>query len=140
MKTKTMSIIASAFLALAFTACNFSFGTANISSLSFGKNEAAKPSATTFNVGETIYAVATASNVGGKYKMKFSLKYENVAGKTKGESVFNDPSKTEVSLDSDSDSFINFTVDTPGEYKIEAVLVDDQGKEVDKKSGTVTVK
>lgn len=64
----------SSFLAFTFSACSFS--TANVSELKFGKNDTAKPAATSFNAGETVFAVATVSNAMGKHKLKFSLKYD----------------------------------------------------------------
>lgn len=133
MKTKTTLLIALAFLAFTFSACSFS--TANISELKFGKNDTATPAATSFNVGEKVFAVAVVSNAMGKHKLKFELKYENVTGKAKGESA----AKTEVNVDGDSEAFFNFNSPLPGDYSVEAVLVDEQGKELDKKSGTIKI-
>ena len=133
MKTKTTLIIALAMLAFTVLACSFS--TANISSLNFGKNDTAKPPATSFNVGEKVFAVAVVSNAMGKHKLKFNLKYDNVTGKAKGESG----AKTEVDVDGDSEAFFSFNSDLPGDYSVEAVLVDEQGKELGKKSGTIKI-
>lgn len=131
MKTKTTLIIALAVLAFTFSACSFS--TANISELKFGKNDKAEPAATSFNVGEKVFAVAAVSNVMGKHKLKFDLKYENVPGKGKGESF----GKTDIDVEGDSRAFVNFNSPLPGDYSVEAVLVDEQGKELGKKSGTI---
>lgn len=133
MKTKTLLVMTLAFLAFTFSACSFS--TANISSLNFGKNDTAKPAVTSFNTGEKVYAVAVVSNSIGKHKLKFNLKTDNVSGKAKGEVA----AKTEVNVDGDSEAFFSFNVDFPGEYSVEAALVDDQGKEISKKSGTFKV-
>jgi hypothetical protein len=133
MKTKINLIVALASLAFAFSACSFS--TANISELKFGKNETANPAATSFNVGEKIFAVAVVSNSMGKHKVKFNLKYENVAGKGKGESF----GKPELEVDGDSQAYVNFNSNLPGDYSVEAVLVDEQGKELSKKSGTIKI-
>ena len=133
MKTKISSIIALAFLAFTFSACSFS--TANISELKFGKNDTATPAATSFNVGEKVFAVAAVSNAMGKHKLKFDLKYDNVTGKAKGESA----AKTEVNVDGDSEAFFHFNSPFPGDYSVEAVLVDEQGKELGKKSGTIKI-
>jgi len=103
--------------------------------LNFGKNDTANAPATSFNVGETIFAVAAVSNAMGKYKLKFNLKYDNVPGKAKGESG----AKTEVNVDGDSEAFFHFNPDLPGDYSVEAVLVDEQGKELGKKSGTIKI-
>jgi len=136
MKTKTTLLVALAFLAFsAFTFSACSFSTANISGLKFGKNNTATPAATSFDVGEKIFAVAQVSNAMGKHKVKFNLKYENVSGKGKGESF----GKPELEVDGDSEAFVNFNSDLPGDYSVEAVLVDEQGKELDKKSGTIKI-
>ena len=133
MKTKTTLLVVLAFLAFTFSACSFS--TANISELKFGKNDTATPAATSFNVGEKIFAVAQVSNAMGKHKVKFNMKYENVSGKGKSESF----GKPELEVDGDSEAFVNFDSNLPGDYSVEAVLVDEQGKELGKKSGTVKI-
>lgn len=133
MKQKTILMAALAVLAFTFSACSFS--TANISSLNFGKNDTAKPAVTSFNAGEKVYAVAVVSNSIGKHKLKFNLKTDNVQGKAKDEVA----AKTEVNVDGDSEAFFSFNVGFPGDYSVEAILVDDQGKEISKKSGTFKV-
>lgn len=133
MKTKTTLTIALAILAFTFSACSFS--TANISELKFGKNDTATPAATSFNVGEKIFAVAQVSNAMGKHKVKFNMKYENVSGKGKGESF----GKPELDVDGDSEAFVYFNSEIPGDYSVEAILVDEQGKELGKKSGTIKI-
>ena len=125
--------MALAFLTFTFSACSFS--TANINELKFGKNDTATPAATSFNVGEKVFAVAVVSNAMGKHKVKFNLKYENVSGKGKGESF----GKPELEVDGDSEAFVNFNSNLPGDYSVEAVLVDEQGKELGKKSGTIKI-
>ena len=72
----------------------------------------------------------------GKYKVKFNLTYDNVVGKTKGESVGS------KDMDFEGSASVNFFFSTslPGDHKVEAILMDDNGKELGKKSGTVTVK
>ena len=122
-----------AILAFTFSACSFS--TANISELKFGKNDTATPAATSFNVGEKVFAVAHVSNAMGKHKVKFNMKYENVPGKSKGESF----GKPELEVDGDSEAFVNFNTNLPGDYSVEAVLIDEHGKELGKKSGTIKI-
>ena len=47
----------------------------------------------------------------------------------------------EVDFDgSQGGAFLSFAPAIPGEYKIEAALFDDSGKEINKKSGSFTVK
>jgi hypothetical protein len=123
---------------LAFFAAGFScsFTTANISKLDFGKNDKAEPSATTFDVGEKIYAVATVSNTSSKHKMNFKVTYENVAGKKNGEEAY----KQSIDFEGARPIWLAFNVPLPGEYKVAADLMDEDGKTIDSKSGKITVK
>jgi hypothetical protein len=131
MKTKINSLIAVSALIFIALACNASFTTANISSFNFGKNDKAEPPTTNFNVGEKVYAVAAVSNTSSKHKMKFKL---------------TPPEKTAAPVEKDFDftgaATVNFFFNAvaPGEYKVEAILLDEDGKEIDKKSGSITVK
>ena len=136
MKKHIGAFFALGALILVAAACSGSFTTANISKLEFGKNETAQPAATTFDVSDKIYAVATVSNTSQKFKIAFKVTAENVTGATKGQEVI---SKS-IDFEGARPIWLQFTVNTPGEYKVETVLSDDTGKEIDKKSGTITVK
>jgi hypothetical protein len=129
MTTKINSLVAVCVLFIVALGCNFSFTTANISSLNFGKNDKAEPQTTSFNVGEKVYAVAVVSNTSSKHKLKFKLTPPSGGPLDKD---FDFTGATTVNF------FFNAVV--PGEYKIEAILYDDAGKEIDKKSGTVSAK
>lgn len=117
-------------------ACNASFTTANISKLDFGKNQTAEPATTSFDVSDKIYAVATVSNTSEKLKMSFKVTAENVTGATKGQSIMD----KSVDFEGARPIWLQFSVNAPGEYKVEAVLTDETGKELDKKAGTISVK
>lgn len=136
MKNKLTLILTLSALAFVALACNASFTTANIASLNFGKNEKAEPQTTSFNVGEKVNAVATIANSMSKTKVHFSVSYENVAGKPKGQEA----GKTDVELPSSGTALFYFTPVEPGDYKVEATLFDESGKELGKKSGVVNVK
>ena len=136
MKSKINLIIAVGALVFIALACNASFTTANISSFNFGKNEKAEPPTTTFNTGDKVYAVTTVSNTSSKHKMRFKVFYENVQGKTKGEEAMN----KELDFEGARPVYLTFDLPVPGDFKVEATLLDEQGKELDKKSGTFTVK
>ena len=129
--------IVSTFFAMAvvcfFTACSFT--TANISSFTFGKNETATPAATSFDMADKVYAVAVVANAMGKYKMKFKLTMENPPAGAKAE-----PMTKDIDFDGSRSVWLTFSPGAPGTYKAEAVLTDESGKEIDKKSGTFTVK
>lgn len=136
MKKHFSSIIAIGILVFIAMACNASFTTANISSLNFGKNEKAEPPTTTFDVGDRVNAVAVVSNSMSKSKVRFKIFFDNVEGKPKG----GEAGTTDVDISGSSGAFTSFNAVAPGTYKIDATLLDEDGKEVDKKSGTVTVK
>ena len=132
MKSKINLMLALGVLVFIAMACNASFTTANISSFTFGKNDKAEPASTTFNVGEKVFAVAVVSNAMSKIKVRF--KVESTSGSSQP------PLTQEVELASAGRAFLEVTKLPPGEYKAEAVLFDESGKEIDKKSGTFSVK
>lgn len=132
MKNKINALIAISVLIFIATACNASFTTANISSFNFGKNDKAEPATTTFNVGEKVFAVAIVSNAMSKIKVRF--KVESTSGNSQ------QPLTKEVELEGAGRAFLELTNLPSGEYKAEAVLFDESGKEIDKKSGTFSVK
>ena len=136
MKKHINSIIAIGVLVFIAMACNASFTTANISGIKFGKNDKAEPESKTFNVGEKVYAVAAVSNSMSKTKVRFKLTAENVEGMEKGKEAGN----VDVDMSSSGTAIFSFNAFAPGEFKVEATLLDENGKEIDKKSGTVTCK
>ncbi len=136
MKKHFSTIIAIGILVFIAMACNASFTTANISSLNFGKNEKAEPPTTTFDVGDRVHAVAVVSNSMSKSKVRFKIFFDNVEGKPKG----GEAGTTDVDMAGSNGAFTSFNAVAPGTYKIDATLLDEDGKEIDKKSGTVTVK
>ena len=136
MKKHVTAIIAIGLLVVVGAACSGSFSTANISELKFGKNNKADPAATSFNTGEDIFAVATVSNASGKYKLTWKVTYDDVPGKGKGEEIGTNSRDFEGS----SVLWQTFSSPLPGQYKVEATLADDTGKQIDSKSGMVSVK
>jgi hypothetical protein len=135
MKKNTTAILAMGILVIVAAACSGSFTTANISKLEFGKNETAQPAATSFDINDKMYAVATVSNTSEKLKMAFKVTAENVTGAAKGQEVI---SKS-IDFEGARPIWLQFTVNKPGEFRVETVLSDESGKEIDKKSGTITV-
>lgn len=136
MKKHFSSIIAIGILVFIAMSCSGSFTTANISSLNFGKNEKAEPPTTTFDVGDRVNAVAVVSNSMSKTKIRFKIFFDDVQGKPKG----GEAGTTDVDMAGGNAAFTSFNAVAPGTYKIDATLLDEDGKEIDKKSGTVTVK
>ncbi len=131
------AVFAVAVLLTVGIACSGGFTTANISELRFGKNNKADPAATSFNTGEDIYALAVVANApDGKYKMKWRITYDNVPGRSRGEEV----GTNTVDFEGSKQLWQSFSTPLPGEYKVEATLTDAEGKQIDAKSGTLTVK
>ena len=136
MKKQFSAVFAIGILVFVALACNGSFTTANISKFEFGKNDTATPSSTSFDVSDKIYAVATVSNTSQKLKMEFKVTAENVTGAPKGKEVMN----KSIDFEGARPIWLQFSVNAPGEYKVEATMSDDTGKKIDSKSGTITVK
>jgi hypothetical protein len=130
MKTKIKLIIALSVLALIVPACSMSFTTANISSFNFGKNDTGNPPATSFDVGEKVYAVASISNAMGKYKLKYKLTTPSSPT----------PVEKDLNFEGNYRAFLELAPTMPGEFKVEVILYDESGKEIDKKSGSFTAK
>ncbi len=134
MKNKaSIAIIVFALLAVGL-ACSFT--TAKIDNLAFGKNEKADPPTTSFDQSDKIFAVANVSGAIGKHKMKFKVTYEDVDGKKKGDEAIS----KEIDFEGNAAPYLSLTVPAGGTYKVQATLVGEDGKDIDTKSGTVTVK
>jgi hypothetical protein len=115
--------------------CKFSASTANISGLKIGKDKAVGTETSSFAPNDTVYAVATISNSPGKVKVKGRLVPEDAPGE-KG------PEDT-VELPSSGTATFTFTPPAsgfpPGKYKIEVIMMNEEGEQKDTKSGTFTV-
>ena len=116
-------------------ACKFSASTANISGLKVGKDKAVGTETSTFAPNDIVYAVATISNSPGKVKVKGRLVPEDSPGE-KG------PEDT-VELPSSGTATFTFTPPAsgfpPGKYKIEVIMMNEDGEQKDTKSATFTV-
>jgi hypothetical protein len=136
MKANIITFVAIGLMAFFAAGFSCSFTTANISKLDFGKNEKGDQTTTNFSVGEKIYAVATVSNTSSKHKINFVVTADNVTGKKKGDEVYNQ----KIDFEGARPVWLAFNVANPGEYKVDANLMDEDGKQIDTKSGTITVK
>jgi len=125
------------FGALAF-ACSFS--TAHISSLKIGKDRAVGQESSTFAPADAVYAVATVSNAPGKVKVKGQLAIEDVAGQKPGPVP-----GLEKTLDLEGSGTATFSFTPPpdgwpaGKYKIETIMLNEQGEEKDRKAASFSV-
>jgi hypothetical protein len=116
-------------------ACKFSASTANISGLKIGKDKRVSTETSTFAPNDTVYAVATISNSMSKVKVKGRLVPSDAPGE-KG------PEDT-VELPSSGTATFTFTPPASGfpagKYKIEVIMMNEEGEQKDTKSATFTV-
>ncbi len=138
MQNKINSIIALGALLLASLACSFS--TANLSEIQFDKDKSASSPKTKFNPEDEVFAITSVNNAGGANKVKFRLLFDDVEGAKSGTVAYK--VEKELKTEGSQKIWLNFGVPNgfvPGSYKVEAVLTDESGKELDRKTGTFTV-
>lgn len=138
MTNKINSVIALGILILASIACSFS--TANLSELKFAKDKDGGGASTTFKPNDEIFAVTAVNNASGKNKVKFRVLFDKVEGEQTGTVAY----KIDTDLDVDGSRPIWFNFSHPagfisGTYKTEIVLTGDDGKELDRKTGSFTI-
>lgn len=141
MKTKTGSLMLGfGIMLIAALACKFSASTANISALKLSKDKTASAETSTFEANDTVYAVATISNAPGKVKVKGRLSFEDVAGQQPGPIP---GLETTLDLAGSGTATFNFTPPPDGwpkgKYKVEVMLLTEEGEQKDQKSATFTI-
>jgi hypothetical protein len=123
-----------------FMACQFNASTANLSSLKLGKDDKISQETASFDKSDTIYGAATVSNAPGKVKVKGSLSFEDVPGQATGpipglERTFD--------LDGSGTVTFNFTPGAAGwpagKYKLDVVMLNEEGQQKDQKAASLTV-
>lgn len=125
-------------LLVAASACSFT--TANISSLKLGKDKAVTQETSSFGARDTVYAGAVISNAPGKVKVKGRLVVDNVPGQQSGPIP-----GLEKTLDLPGSSTADFTFSPPtagwpkGTYKLEVLMLNENGEQKDQKSASFTV-
>ncbi len=121
-------------------ACSFSASTANLSSLKLGRDKEATTEASSFGANDTVYAVATVSNAPGAVKVTGRLVFDQVEGEQSGPVP-----GLEKTLDLPGSGTATYTFTPPpsgwpkGKYKVEAVMLNDQGEKKDEKSAGFSV-
>lgn len=138
MKKRINLAIAFAMVMMAAMACSFS--TANLGELKFAKDKDGGGAGTSFNPNDEIFAVTAVNNASGKNKAKFRVLFDKVEGAETGKVAYK--LEKEVEVEGSRPIWLNFSVPTgivPGTYKTEVVLTGDDGKELDRKTGTFTV-
>jgi hypothetical protein len=123
------------------TASACSFTTAHISSFKLSKDKEGTAEATTFAPGDSIYALATVSNVPSKVTLKFQLVTEKVQGQPENTPV----SKFDTSVELPRDGVGTYSLTPPpagwpsGNYRIEVSMLIESGEQKDHKTATFTV-
>ncbi len=138
LSTKLSGILAMLIIFAMAVACSFS--TANLSEIKFDKDKSASSPKTKFNPEDEVFAITEVNNAGGTNKVKFRLLFDDVEGAKSGTVAYK--VEKEVKTEGSQKVWLNFGVPSgfvPGSYKVEAVLTDESGKELDRKTGIFTV-
>ena len=125
-------------LMLVSLACSFS--TANLSEIKFGKDNSATNPITKFKPVDDIFVVTSVNNAGGKNKVRFRLLFDEVEGAKSGTVAYK--AEKELEVEGSREVYFNFSVPggiVPGSYRAEAVLLGEDGKELDRKTAGFTV-
>ena len=139
MRTSRLNFaLASGLLAFAVIACSAS--TANLSSLKLSTDKSGSPEASTFSPTDTIYGVATVSNAPGKVKVEGRLVADDVDGLKAG------PIEgLEKTLELPGSGTATYTFTPPpqgwpkGKYKVETILMNEDGQEKGTKTASFSV-
>ncbi len=141
MKTHIRNLTLALGLLIALgVACNYSASTANISDLKLSKDKQATAETSSFGASDTVYAVATVSNVPDKVKVKGRLVVEDVEGEQAGPIP-----GLENTLDLAGSGTATFTFTPPplgwpkGKYKVEVMMMNEAGEQKDQKSAGFSV-
>jgi len=127
-------------LLLADLACNFSVSTANISSFKLGKDKSLSQETSSFIPSDTIYAVAVISNAPSKVKVKGYLVVEDIPGQQSGPIP---GLESTVELPGSGSATFTFSPPTAGwpkgKYKMEVLMLNENGEQKDQKTASFTV-
>lgn len=134
MKNKLNLVLVLGILLLIGSACSFT--TANLSEVSFAKDEAGKDKITSANGGEKIYAISSVNNTSDKFKVKWEV------AKPNGEAI--EIPQNEVAVEGSRPVWFTLTVPPnfpSGDYKFTITMTNESdGKQIDKKTGTINIK
>lgn len=140
MHIRKWSVAIVAALTLTFvSACSFT--TANISSMKLSKDKEGKSETNTFAPTDSIYALATVSNVPSKVTLKFRLFTEDVVGQPKNQPV----PQFDISLDLPSSGVGTYSLTPPpagwpaGKYRIDVAMLIESGEQKDQETTSFTV-
>jgi hypothetical protein len=140
MRLHKLALALSATLGLTIaSACSFT--TANISGLKLSKDKEGTNVTTTFAPTDSIYALASVSNVPSKVTLKFRLFTEDVQGQPKNSPV----PQFDVSVEIPGDGVGTYSLSPPtagwpvGKYRIDVAMLIESGEQKDQESIGFTV-
>jgi hypothetical protein len=141
MRIKKWSLALSlGLLLVGAVACKFSMSTANISGLKLGKDKSVTQETSSFASGDTIYGIAEISNAPGKLKVKGRLVIDEVEGQQSGPIP---GLETAVDLAGSGNATFTFSPPTAGwpkgKYKLEVLMLNEDGEQKDQKTASFTV-
>lgn len=137
---RSNQILALALVVGVALACNFSASTANISGLKLGKDKTVAQETSSFAPSDTVYALTTISNAPGALKVTGRLVIEDVAGQETGPIP-----GLERTIDLPGSGTATFTFTPPptgfpkGKYKVEVLMLNENGEQKDQKAASFTV-
>lgn len=138
--TRKFSAIALLGLITLAAACSFNVSTANISGLKIGKDKEMQQETKTFEAGDTIHSAVVISNNLGTVKVKVILHIVDVEGLKLGPVP-----ELETTATVEGGVTANFSASPPtngwpkGKYKVEALMLNEEGEQKDSKSQEFTV-
>ncbi|MFN2597344.1 MAG: hypothetical protein ABR563_09190 [Pyrinomonadaceae bacterium] len=139
MRTRNLALGLGILVAAAL-GCKFGASTANISSVKLGKDKTASQETGSFAPTDTVYAVAQISNASEKLKAKGRLVADDVEGMSSGPIP---GAETTLDLPGSATATFNFTPPTSGwpkgKYKVEVLMLNEDGEQKDQKSASFTV-
>ena len=132
--------VAIGLVLISAAACSFSVSTANLSSLKLGTDKSVTKETNTFSTTDTIYGVAEVSNAPSKVKVKGTFIVEDVEGEKSGPVPSLD---TTVDLPGSGTATFTFTPPASGwpkgKYKLDVVMLNENGEQKGQKSASFTV-
>ena len=134
------SVLTLALMLAVALACKFSASTANISSLKIGKDKNVSTETNKFGPRDTVYGVAEISNAPGKIKVKGRLLADDIEGVQKGPLPGLEDT---VELGGSGTAIFTFSPASSGwpkgKYKLEVIMLNEQGEQKDQKDSTFTI-
>ena len=141
MQSKQLSLcVAVGLLLISAVACSFSVSTANLSGLKLGTDKTVSKETNTFSSTDTIYGVAEVSNAPSKVKVKGTFIVEEAEGEKSGPVPSLD---TTVDLPGSGTATFTFTPPPSGwpkgKYKLDVVMLNENGEQKGEKSASFKV-